>query len=125
VNELGNRLGNRFGDEFGDELEEQWRVELRPVLPPEGFADRIVTNVSQMRRKRARRAFVLWVAIFFVTAGSLAAILKQYEQKRQEQAATQKFVLAMRVTGRTLSLIEERTSRAAIRAKIKTNEVER
>ncbi len=107
---------------MSDEFERELKEGLRRVPAPEGFADRVMRRIAGEERLRIRMmpqrvsyvwqmavAAVVLLAVLF-GAGEMA---HRREERRKAELVQRQFDVAMRVTGRTLSGVGERISRAA------------
>jgi hypothetical protein len=99
-------------------LENELREALTRIQPPEGFADRVVANLPERRR---RPRFYLPVA----AAAALALVyLGHFEQTRfqtQKRAAEvqQEVAFAFRLTAEKLAVIDQRLKKSAPELQIK------
>ena len=109
-----------MSDDFERELEES----LKRVSAPEGFADRVMAQVSghAAAERRHPRLLVLplrsgtaWRAVAAVAlVGMLlgaAEVAHERQQKRQAEIVQQKFDIAMQITEKTLDGVGRRISR--------------
>ena len=94
---------------MSDDFEEQLRRSLRPVEPPEGFAERVLARVEAAQSPRIRTRWP-------VPAGLAAALflgLGLYihtDQQRQELAgleARRQVIEALRLTDQKLDIVYE------------------
>lgn len=94
-------------------IDDRLRGALRPVAPPDGFADRVrarVARPTQARRARPRRPFSVPMAL----AASLAAVVLSstawlaHEQRVAREQAHEQLLTALRVTSHELRALETR-----------------
>jgi hypothetical protein len=107
-----------------DEFERELKEGLGRVPAPEGFADRVMGRIARKERLRIRmmpqRVSYVWQMA--VAAMVLLAVLfgvgervHRREERRKAELVQRQFDVAMRVTGRTLSGVGERISRAGMK----------
>ena len=108
---------------MSDEFEQELKEGLGRVPAPEGFADRVMERIARKERRRIRvmpqRVYVWQMT---VAAMVLLAVLfgvgervHRREERRKAELVQRQFDVAMRVTGRTLSGVGERISRAGMK----------
>jgi hypothetical protein len=99
-----------------DDLEKRLRAALRPVDPPPGFANRVMTRIgtseSQSPRgwrlahwRSAAARPTRWLPVALAASAILAVVLVHEHHKREEGLqARQQLIEALRVTGAKLDL---------------------
>lgn len=105
-----------------DQFERELMRAMRGVVPPQGFADRVMVRAQKETPVRAK---VLWMPRRMQqwTGGAIAAALlagiffgeEVHLRHQREQAAQQQFELAMRITDRTLEHVQQQLSDAGVR----------
>lgn len=109
-------------DEWNTEFEENLTQALRPVDPPEGFADRVVARsqsapglakvIRMPLRTRAWASGAIAATLFVgVFLGGQAHVR---EQKRKAEQAQQQFDAAMRITDQTLDHVRAQLQQAGV-----------
>ena len=90
------------------DFEDQLREAMRPGEVPAGFANRVLAKLPEAYPAPPRmpyRRVALWAAAVLVIAGSLTGV--EVERVREErargEAARQKVMLALRITGTKLN----------------------
>jgi hypothetical protein len=99
-----------------DDLEKRLRAGLRPVEPPPGFANRVMTRIGESEAQQSRRwrparwrfGGVLparWLPLSLAASVIIAVVLVHEHHKREEGLqARQQLIEALRVTGEKLDL---------------------
>lgn len=105
----------QFDGESDIELELELKRKLRPVLPPDGFVDGVMKRVVGERRVRRVRTWLAATVLLGMLSGAAAVEKRDYE-RRQEELAGRQFNLAMQVTGRTLSRVQEQISQVGLKS---------
>lgn len=109
---------------MSNEFEQELKEGLGRVPAPGGFADRVMGRIARKERLRIRvlpqRVPNVWQMA--VAAMVLLAVLfgvgemtHRREERRRAELVQRQFDLAMRVTGRTLSGVGERISKAGMK----------
>lgn len=94
------------------DLEKELREALRPVQPPEGFADRVAAHLPEPRR----RTGLYW---YLTAAAALALVFtanfehRQYEKQRDAAEAQRGVAFALQLTAEKLAVIDGRLKRSA------------
>ena len=89
-----------------DDLEKRLRESLRPVEPPSGFANRVMTRIEAGARPSSRRwRPTFWLPVALAASAILAVLVVHEHHKREEGLqARQQLMEALRVTGEKLDL---------------------
>jgi hypothetical protein len=95
-------------------FEDQLREALRPPDVPSGFANRVMAKLPEAYPppppRTSYRRVALWAAAVLVCAGSITGV--QLERAKHErargEAAKQKVMLALRITGTKLNQAQSR-----------------
>jgi flagellar biosynthesis/type III secretory pathway M-ring protein FliF/YscJ len=104
-----------------NELERELKEGLGRVPAPEGFADRVMERVARKERLRIRmmpqRVSYVWqmaiaAVVLLAVLFGVAEMAHRREERQRAELVQRQFDVAMRVTGRTLSGVGERISKA-------------
>ena len=105
-----------------DDLEQELRSALRPLPPPQGFANRVVARSLELSARPTAPFAVRRTGLAPILRWSIAAVLLLaiglggvFEHQRQRQIAgeraRQQVLLALRITGFTLQNVRNRVDK--------------
>jgi hypothetical protein len=117
-------------DESFAEVEEHLAYALRPVAPPNGFADRIVARAVQISPSTRAKVVEmtgrrrLWTGWTIWTSGAIAAALlagffitgqtRARHQRQEVERAEHQFEVALRITDETLEQTRQQLHEAGV-----------
>lgn len=109
---------------MSDEFEQELKEGLGRVQAPEGFADRVMGRIARKERLRIRmmpqRVSYVWqmavAAMVLITVlFGVGEMAHRREERQKAELVQRQFDVAMRVTGKTLSGVGERISKAGMK----------
>ena len=86
---------------MSDELDRELRAMLRPVEPPEGFAERVLARTRPQPRFRPALRWAAVAAAACALFGG-AGVYGRVQEYRKGVAAKRQVLLALRITGEEL-----------------------
>jgi negative regulator of sigma E activity len=86
--------------------EKQLKSALRPVVPPEGFAERVMLRIEQAPERSRVSHLPKWFAAIAASLLLGVIVLHQWQMSRQAQGleARRQLIEALRVTGEKLDV---------------------
>lgn len=104
------------------EFERQLTEALRPVAPPEGFADRVMARAQSsapavgkvIRMQLRTRAWASGAIAAAVFAGVFGHQTHVRHERQQAQLAQQQFEAAMRITDQTMQHVRQQLQQAGV-----------
>ena len=91
---------------MNEDFENQLKNALRPVEPPEGFADRVIARIERAPARPRVAHLPRWVAAIAASVLLGVIVLHQWQMNRKAQGleARRQLIEALRVTGEKLDI---------------------
>jgi hypothetical protein len=91
---------------MNEDFESQLKSALRPVEPPEGFAERVMSRIERAPAQPRVTHFSRWVAAIAASVLLGVVVLHQWQMNRKAQGleARRQLIEALRVTSEKLDI---------------------